>query len=224
MSTTHDSSTESTEHRGEVRSRRALLFGALGGLGAWVAAAAGRANPVQAGVDGDVVLAAVNTTSEPTTIRAGTTDDDPFVTFIAPYAGGGSTPPYAVYAHTGTNDFIDQAAIRAETAHGYAVWVRAGFEGRGVTILAPQGQALGTTGHVRFHGHNGVGIIPAGRTSVVVRPEYGVNQESWAVVTPMVDIGSRRFWYKKDSKADTLTLYISSPRTTPTRLSWIMFD
>jgi hypothetical protein len=48
------------------RSRRALLAGALGGIGAWAASAIGRHDSVRAGVDGDVVLgvdnAAVTTT------------------------------------------------------------------------------------------------------------------------------------------------------------------
>jgi hypothetical protein len=37
-------------------SRRALLAGALGGIGAWAVSAVGRASPVLGGVDGDVVL------------------------------------------------------------------------------------------------------------------------------------------------------------------------
>ena len=41
-------------------SRRALLAGALGGLGAWAASAIGRTSPVRAGVDGDVVLGGMN--------------------------------------------------------------------------------------------------------------------------------------------------------------------
>ena len=41
-------------------SRRAILAGALGGLGALAASAIGRASPVRAGVDGDVVLGADN--------------------------------------------------------------------------------------------------------------------------------------------------------------------
>ncbi|HEX6474766.1 MAG TPA: hypothetical protein VF114_06735 [Candidatus Limnocylindria bacterium] len=51
------------------RSRRALLAGALGGLGAWAAGAIGRASPTRAGVDGDVVLGGSNTTGGTTTIQ-----------------------------------------------------------------------------------------------------------------------------------------------------------
>ena len=44
-------------------SRRALLVGALGGVGALVAGAIGRPLPMRAGVDGDVVLGGSNVTS-----------------------------------------------------------------------------------------------------------------------------------------------------------------
>jgi hypothetical protein len=54
-------------------SRRALLAGVLGGLGTLFASAIGRASPVRAGVDGDVVLGAANTASTPTQISNSTT-------------------------------------------------------------------------------------------------------------------------------------------------------
>jgi hypothetical protein len=49
-------------------SRRALLAGALGGLGAFAASAIGRSGRVRAGVDGDVVLGANNVATATTTI------------------------------------------------------------------------------------------------------------------------------------------------------------
>jgi hypothetical protein len=49
-------------------SRRALLAGALGGIGALAASAIGRASPVRAGSDGDVVLGADNTATTTTSI------------------------------------------------------------------------------------------------------------------------------------------------------------
>ena len=49
-------------------SRRALLAGALGGIGALAATVIGRASPVRGGVDGDVVLGASNTATSTTRI------------------------------------------------------------------------------------------------------------------------------------------------------------
>jgi hypothetical protein len=53
-------------------SRRALLAGALGGLGALVASAIGRASPARAGVDGDVILGFSNIETGTTAITNST--------------------------------------------------------------------------------------------------------------------------------------------------------
>jgi hypothetical protein len=50
-------------------SRRALLAGALGGIGAWAAGAIGRPTVTRAGSDGDVVLGGSNTTTSTTSIH-----------------------------------------------------------------------------------------------------------------------------------------------------------
>jgi hypothetical protein len=57
-------------------SRRALLAGALGGLGALAAGAIGRVNPVRAGTDGDVVLGTGNAATTTTSITNSTNDND----------------------------------------------------------------------------------------------------------------------------------------------------
>ena len=55
-------------------SRRALLAGALGGIGAWAVAAIGKRDLVRAGVDGDVVLGASNNSAIETHITNDTTN------------------------------------------------------------------------------------------------------------------------------------------------------
>ena len=70
------------------RTRRALLGGLVGGLGAWVAAALSKAPPVRAGVDGDVVLGTTNTAASPTTISNATSSAMVFEA-ISSYSGGG---------------------------------------------------------------------------------------------------------------------------------------
>ena len=77
--------TSSIQTDSKTRSRRALLAGVLGGIGAWAASAVGRARPAHAGVDGDVVLGAANTTA--TTTRITVTSN--MVGFWASNTGGG---------------------------------------------------------------------------------------------------------------------------------------
>jgi hypothetical protein len=92
--------TPPTPPESKSSSRRAVLAGALGGLGALAASAIGRANPVRAGSDGDVVLGAGNTTTGITTIQNTATNG---TGFVALGSGSGigveglSTSGYAVY-------------------------------------------------------------------------------------------------------------------------------
>jgi hypothetical protein len=59
-------------------SRRALLAGALGGIGAFVAGAVGRASPVQAHDPDDVQLGAINSASSETNIQNGLNNETVF--------------------------------------------------------------------------------------------------------------------------------------------------
>jgi hypothetical protein len=61
--------TASLQPESKSPSRRALLAGALGGIGALAASAIGRPAVVRAGVDGDVVLGAINSATGTTEIQ-----------------------------------------------------------------------------------------------------------------------------------------------------------
>jgi hypothetical protein len=68
-------------HESKARSRRALLAGALGGIGAWAASAIGKSSPVRAGVDGDVVLGTGHTATLVTSITNNSTSSTVFAVF-----------------------------------------------------------------------------------------------------------------------------------------------
>ena len=119
------------------RSRRALLAGALGGLGAWAAAVIGRADPTRAGVDGDVVLGGSNTTGGTTTIQniSGTANTMLFVstsqgatffgvTDFADCITGFSQERIGVFGSGGTRGVSgnshDGHGVHGESANGWA--------------------------------------------------------------------------------------------------------
>jgi hypothetical protein len=78
-------------------SRRALLVGALGGLGAWAASVIGRASPVRAGVDGDVVLGSESISSTTTRIDNFNSDANVFMAESAADLGfGGGTAIWGI--------------------------------------------------------------------------------------------------------------------------------
>ena len=198
----------------------ASSIGALGGLGAWAAASIARPGLARGGTDGDVVLGAENISSEPTTIRE---DDNPFgvrVTFLEPRPDV-PTERIALYADAGNDaDGIGVQAIGGSLGYGVDASTLDGIALRGRASRG--GLALQTAGKVRLGGHAGFAVIPAGRTSVTITTEVG--STSTATLSPMVNLGGRTFWYTKDSRKNTLTIRISSARSTPTRFSWHMLD
>lgn len=218
----------SSEHRdgpgAGLKSRRAMLFGAVGALGAWAAGAIARPAVTQAGVDGDVVLGADNVSAQPTSIHVAALPTSAHASFLEPH-------PLIPSEHIAVHGYVETesdgigvqgtggnfgAGVKGTTQDGTALLGIATFDGF----------ALRTFGRVRLTGHSGIALIPAGRRSVTVQLAHprGVYPLPQVTVSPMVNLAGRSLWYTADSKADTLTFHISSPRSSTTRLTWIMLD
>jgi hypothetical protein len=110
-----ETTTKLNEVADNPRSRRALLAGVVGGLGAWLVSAAQRAMPAEAAA-GDPVLAGRTNSGGglSTELRANTTKP----TLRAVQLGGGN-------------------ALRAEAKNGRAVVGTASFQGTGVWAYSP---------------------------------------------------------------------------------------
>jgi hypothetical protein len=124
------------------RSRRALLAGVIGGLGAWLVSAAERAMPVEAGVGSPIQAGRSNSSgSFSTELRARTNKP----TFRAVQLGAGN-------------------GLTVETTSGRAVVASAGRHGTGVWAFSPNNMAvLATT-------NSGIGVnaLAAGPNSIGV--------------------------------------------------------
>jgi hypothetical protein len=83
------------------------------------------------------------------------------------------------------------------------------------------GFALSTHGRIDLRS-SGVAIIPAGATSVGVNPNVLMTADSFALITPSVDIGARRLWYTKNVVLNELRIRLSSPRSSATRVSYLV--
>jgi hypothetical protein len=98
------------------RTRRALLAGALGGLAAWAAAAAARADPTAAAAGDPIRMGQINSPGGRTTTLQ--------------MAGGSGAAMRVVQGGGGS-------AVRAESTSGRAVQARAGSDGTGVWAYSP---------------------------------------------------------------------------------------
>ncbi len=120
---------------------------------------------------------------------------------------------------------------RSDTSHGvHGVGPAAGAVGvygessRGVALEGKTltGYALQTTGRLRIGKVSGVARIAAGKRSVTVTPGVDITSESFVLLTPKVNIGSRGLWFSTNATADTITIHISSARSSATRVAWLL--
>lgn len=275
-----------------TRSRRAILAGAIGGIGAWAVAAAGVRTRVRA-ADGDpVLLGSANTSTATTQISNGSASNRVISVLstngTAVYAEttnataleGVSNESTAIYGNSGSGIGVrgnsnGDAAVWGQTdatdagaVVGYASSDSTGVIGhsgtidvpparlgvgvyghaaqdadsRGVVGESPAGQgvrgetqggvalygtaatgyALRTSGRVRADGVSGVASIRAGSTSKTITPGVDVTSASFVLLTPKANIGSRALWFTTNATANTVTIHMSSSRSSSTKVAWLL--
>jgi len=132
-------------------SRRALLAGALGGLGAWAAASISRPSAARAtGIDGDVGLGAYNTAGSTTTIDTSGNSSNAFeaISNAGTAITGNSTSGTGVDGFTsGTGSGVSGTSYGFSGVFGYTP---GGTNTRGVTGVA-YGDGTGVVGQSSFN-------------------------------------------------------------------------
>jgi len=103
--------------------------------------------------------------------------------------------------------------IRGEATSGAAV--------RG-TASSKAGYAFRGSGRVRLEKVSGVATIAANATSVTVTPGTDVTATSFVLLTAQSNIGTRSLYYTVDAAADTVTIHMSSTRTSSTLVAWLL--
>jgi hypothetical protein len=130
-------------------SRRALLAGAIGGLGAFAASVIGRADPTRAGIDGDVVLGGDNTATTTTKITNNATSNAVFAAF--------STTGLALWGSSGSNKGVYGFSSSSIGVHGYSN----SYFG----VLGTSGSALGVGGNST----SGIGVAGTSSSNIGVQ-------------------------------------------------------
>jgi len=107
------------------------------------------------------------------------------------------------------------SSTSGDGVHGYS------GSGNGVLAQTLTGYALHTDGRLSI-GTSGVATIPAGSTFKTVTPFVDVTAGSFVLLTPMADLTGRDLWFTKDIASDTITIHLSSSRTSATKVSWLL--
>ena len=258
MTASSDSKPASTRSN----SRRALLAGAIGGIGAVAAGAIAKVSPVRANGEAMVVGGEYLNATTRTYLENGANNSTVFQaksTSSGTAIYGYSSSYVGVYGYSnsstgvfGGNNASDQAAVvgwagghstgllgssggtpaaKPKTGvYGYAnqdssakgVW---GSSGTGVGLYGQAnkaGYALRTNGRVRADKVSGVKTISAGLTSVTLNPGVKVTSSSFVLLTPRANIGSRGLWYTTNPTAGTITIHMSSARSSNTKIGWLL--
>lgn len=131
------------------------------------------------------------------------------------YSGGvGDTVPSSA-SKTGVYGAANQGA------GSRGVWGRS-QSGSGVYGSSPNGYALRGSGRVRFDKVSGVATIPAGSTSKTIALDVNVTSSSFALLTPRSNLGGRDLWYTVNATANSITIRISSARSSNTAVAWLL--
>jgi len=105
--------------------------------------------------------------------------------------------------------------VRGEATSGAAV--------RG-TASGKAGYAFRGSGRLRFDKVSGVATIAANTTSIKVTPGTDVTTSSFMLLTAQSNIGTRSLYYTVDAAGDTITIHMSSSRTSSTVVAWLLLN
>jgi hypothetical protein len=67
-----------------------------------------------------------------------------------------------------------------------------------------------------------VATITAGRTTKLVTPGVDVTAESFVLLTPKANIGSRALWFTIDATNNQFTIRMRSARSSGTKVAWLL--
>jgi hypothetical protein len=222
--------TATVQPESKAPSRRALLAGALGGLGALAANAIGRASPVRAANGDPVTVGGVFT---------GTANTEISTTSVSAFEG--------ISSHTFASAVLGRASAVTGTTFGL---YGQSFSTLGTGVYgfagASSGQTYGVYGHsdspagvgvYAANGYGGVALKSAGRTKLStsgvatigigsrnksITPGVNVTSSSFVLLTPKVRLGGRDLWFTTNAADDKFTIHMSSARSTMTQVAWLL--
>jgi hypothetical protein len=94
--------------------------------------------------------------------------------------------------------------------------------GVGLFGTASSGFALRANGRIKADKVSGVATIPAGSTGVAISPGVNVTSGSFVLLTPKANIGSRALWFTTNTTNNTITIRMSSSRSSGTKVAWLL--
>ena len=126
-----------------------------------------------------------------------------------------ATTTTGIVNNTNANTTLHAASSNGIAVYGY------GSAGVGVEAQSDTGYAIHAIGRLSFT-TSGIATIAAGHTSKSVYTGSDVTAQSFVLLTPSVDIGTRRLWFTRDIANDLIVIHMSSSRSSATPISYLM--
>jgi len=195
-------------------SRRSVLAAAVGGVAGAFLASLGRAAPALA--EGQAIVVGGEYTDATSLTKIQNSTDSTNV-FEARSSFGGS----AVTAVS-----VSGNGIYAQTNSSMAVGA---YASTGTALFGacsdPTGYSLNTEGgRIFFEDVSGVATIPAGTKSVIVSLVVDIDASAFVLLTPGVNVGGRSLWCTIDAVANSITIRMSSTRSSATKIGWLLLS
>jgi hypothetical protein len=103
--------------------------------------------------------------------------------------------------------------VRGESTSGAAVYA-----------TTTSGYAFRGSGRIRFDKVSGQAAIAANTSSIVITPGIDITTDSFVLLTPEVDLGSRRLWFTKDTTNNRFTIHLSSSSASTITIAWLLLN
>lgn len=139
------------------------------------------------------------------------------------YSGTGASPeaPTMTGVYGIASQGTSSRGVWGESPSGRGVYGHAST-GVGVFGESDDGYALRTRGRVKVEKVSGVATIKAGQRTVTVTPGVNVTSGSFVLLTPKSKLSGRDLWFSTSPTANTITIRMSSARSTATKIAWLM--
>lgn len=218
-------------------SRRGLLAAGAAAAAAAAAASFARYSPASA-ADGDTVT--VGSSNEGTSVTSFNIKGDGGIAATSDTAkavAGTSTSGQGVHGTSSSSAGVAGVSDSGNAVHGTSTSSRGvygqstsgpGVEGSGAVGVKAEssgGYALETTqGAVKFTGISGIATIPSGDTVITVKPGVSITNSTLMLLTPEGNIGNHSVWFTKPGNAGEINIHISSARSNPTKVAYLVVD
>jgi hypothetical protein len=195
----------------DARSRRSVLASVVSAASAALGVVL-LGHGAAAATDGDsIAIGQENVGSGPTRISM----DGSGAVFVADASGPGvgligrSPTGIGAYGQSGTGHGV---LGTSESGSGVEAWSATGV---GLRVRF---------GRIKVDQASGSGTIRAGESGIEVRLDVRPTARSFALLSPMADLGRRRLWSTLRLEDQTLVIQVSSPVDEDVRVGWLLLD